>query len=106
MGADLLVTDQNCQKSFSVQVKTNSSKASFFLLGKKSKDMISETHIYVLVDIREVKSSCHHTEQITYFIIGSEDLSGRAYFEGDWPSVNISALQDCKSSWGVFGSPT
>jgi hypothetical protein len=51
-GADFLVTDQECRRAWSVQVKTNSKVAKFWLLGKHSKDISSDSHIYVFVNIR------------------------------------------------------
>jgi len=35
IGADILVTDQKCNRSFSVQVKTNAKTHMFWLVGKK-----------------------------------------------------------------------
>jgi hypothetical protein len=51
-GADLLVTDQECHMAWSVQVKTNGKPASFWLVGKHAKDLRSDSHIYVFVNIR------------------------------------------------------
>src|ERR1700733_783754 len=48
-GADLLVTDQACQKAWSVQVKSNSGRANFWLLGAHAKRLKSESHVYVFV---------------------------------------------------------
>jgi len=50
-GADLLVTDQACSRAFSVQVKTNSKKAGFWLLNANTKDIASRSHIYVFVNL-------------------------------------------------------
>jgi hypothetical protein len=44
LAADILITDQACQRAFSVQVKTNSTAASFWLVGKHIP--VSDTHIY------------------------------------------------------------
>ncbi len=51
-GADLLVTDQECQKAWSVQVKTNGKSTKFWLLNKHAENLKSESHIYVFVTIR------------------------------------------------------
>ena len=37
-GADLLVTDESCNRAFSVQVKTNARQFSYWLLSKKAFD--------------------------------------------------------------------
>ncbi|MFP5203755.1 MAG: hypothetical protein ACLGP3_07745 [Acidobacteriota bacterium] len=49
-GADLLVTDQACQKAWSVQVKTNSHRPSFWLVGAHAERQKSESHMYVFVN--------------------------------------------------------
>lgn len=51
-GADLLVTDQQCRNAWSVQVKTNSKPAKFWLVGKHATELRSDSHIYVFVNIR------------------------------------------------------
>jgi hypothetical protein len=38
LGADLFVTDQRCQRTWSVQVKTNSRPASYWLTGEKARE--------------------------------------------------------------------
>ncbi len=50
-GADLLVTDQKCQKAWSVQVKTNRKSANFWLVGAHTVGLKSDSHIYVFVNI-------------------------------------------------------
>src|SRR5689334_19816838 len=51
-GADLLVADQAFKKTWSVQVKTNSKVATFWLLNKDYKEVISSTHIYLFINLR------------------------------------------------------
>jgi hypothetical protein len=50
-GADLLVTDQACQKAWSVQVKTNRKTGSFWLVGAKAAQIKSNSHVYVFVNL-------------------------------------------------------
>ena len=52
-GADLLVTDASCNRAYSVQVKTNARTFSFWLLSSKAEDLVSPSHIYVLVNLRK-----------------------------------------------------
>jgi len=51
-GADLLVTDQECRKAWSVQVKTNAKPTNFWLVGARAADLKSDSHIYIFVSIR------------------------------------------------------
>jgi hypothetical protein len=63
-GADLLVTDPDCRRTFSVQVKTNASTFNFWLMGKKNLQMRSPTLIYALVNLRK--------DRTEYFIVPSD----------------------------------
>src|SRR4051794_29858173 len=65
LAADILVTDQACQRAFSVQVKTNSEAPNFWLVGKHT--VVSDTHIYVLVNLNSKKDSA----QPEYFVVPS-----------------------------------
>ena len=47
-GADLLVTDMKCQRSWVVQVKTNASTFRFWLLGRHVHEPRSRNLIYAL----------------------------------------------------------
>ena len=50
-GADLLVTDESCTESCSVQVKANGVPTNFWLLSEKSEQLSSPTHFYVFVNL-------------------------------------------------------
>jgi hypothetical protein len=52
-GADLLVTDQECQKAWSVQVKTNKKPTNFWLVSAHAEKLKSDSHAYVFVNIRD-----------------------------------------------------
>jgi hypothetical protein len=51
-GADLLVTDQRCQKAWSVQVKTNRKAINYWLVGERARHIKSDSHVYVFVNLR------------------------------------------------------
>lgn len=99
-GADILVTDQKCQRTYSVQVKTNASTFSFWLIGKKAKETVSDSHIYVLVNIKNTKSN---GEVIEYFIVPSKQLSKGGYHAGDWPNIRRANILDLQNDWSAFG---
>ncbi len=63
-GADLLVTDQACKRTWSVQVKTNRKPATFWLLSKDYKGIVSRTHIYVFINL-------HGNERPDYYVVPS-----------------------------------
>jgi hypothetical protein len=51
-GADILVTDTECQHAFTVQVKTNSAGTGYWLLSAEAKSTASPTYIYVFVALQ------------------------------------------------------
>jgi hypothetical protein len=75
-GADILVTDQICKSAYSVQVKTNARTFNFWLLSQKSKEQVSDTHIYALVNIRKNKEK----ETIEYYIVPSKVVSKKTIY--------------------------
>ena len=99
-GADILVTDYACRQAFSVQVKTKTTKASYWLLTKDYKELVSDSHIYVFVSIREdgVLSE--------YFVIPSRVVAKKAYVErfgkDTWHSFTVDDAKPYQDKWQVF----
>ncbi len=100
-GADILVTDQQCQRTYSVQVKTNRATFSFWLVGKQAKDFVSPSHFYVLVNLRNGRTE--------YFIVPSQVVSEKTYVEstpkGTWHSFAIEDAKGFQDRWDLFGLP-
>jgi len=48
-GADLLVTNELCNRAYSVQVKSNAGHANYWLVAQSAKRRSSRTHIYVFL---------------------------------------------------------
>ena len=88
-GADLLVTDQLCNRAFSVQVKTNAKTFNFWLLNKKAKELISSSHIYVLVNIRG------EGKDIEYFVVPSKVISEKMVIEERETVLDLISLVCC-----------
>jgi len=99
MGADLLVTDQECKRAFSVQVKTNGRPASFWLLGNKAKAVASTSHIYVFVNLRKDGSA-------DYYVVPSKTLSQitnkQPVSNSRWPSFQKRDAEPYRNKWGCF----
>ena len=103
-GADLLVTDQKCQRAFSIQVKTNARTFNYWLIGKKAKESASDSHVYVLVNIRNTKRS---GESVEYFIVPSRQLAKdgyHEYHEGNWPHIQREKVLEFENAWEIFGN--
>jgi len=108
IGADILVTDQECKKTFSVQVKTNSKTFSFWLVGAKVNASVSDTHIYVLVNIKANKSG----ETIDYYVVPSSVVASKTVHsfaktgaKSEWHQLNLVDAETYKNKWEIFGEP-
>jgi hypothetical protein len=101
MGADLLVTDAACVNPRSVQVKTNAKPAPFWLVGRKAGHLVSRSHIYVLVNIRQGVS------EHEYFVVPSKVLAENVHVEhrknSIWYAVYKRDIEKCRNNWKVFG---
>ena len=99
-GADILVTDSKCNKAYSVQVKTNAATFAYWLLNKDSKDLKSNTHIYVFVNLRDKK---HIVE---YFVVPSRIVSEKMAVEKHgkdiWYSFSYEDAKEYQDKWAVF----
>jgi hypothetical protein len=109
MGADILVTDQRCKRTYSVQVKTNAKPASFWLVGVKAREVFSDTHIYVLVNICAKKDA----ELIEYYVVPSKVVAkemvsavSRTEAKSEWHQVNKVNIASYLGMWSVFGVAT
>ena len=94
-GADLLVTDAECQNVYTVQVKTGRS-STFWLLGKKGVK-ISKTHIYVFVRYAQLKKG----EVVKYYVVPSKKVSEFEYSDDNFPSSSISRknIEKYEDAW-------
>jgi hypothetical protein len=110
IGADLLVTDQKCKKAFSVQVKTNSKGSTYWLVGKKAKDMVSKSHIYVLVNF--CKDRQLGGDKAAYWVVPSKvvasKMTSKTSLTGKGSTFHFISAFDilgCANKWSLFGNP-
>jgi hypothetical protein len=95
-GADLLITDQDCKKAWTIQVKTNTSTFSFFLLGKHDKKMTAKSHFYVLVNLKKTGPE--------YFIVPGKIVSSKIVADkrGEWPSIYCKEISEYRDKWDLL----
>lgn len=102
LAADILVSDQACQRACSVQVKTNSSAATFWLIGKHTP--VSATHVYVLVNLLSKDGPGPE-----YFIVPSDVVKERTVYskhpKSEFYSLYRKDIIEFKDQWDVFGDP-
>ena len=101
LAADILVTNQACERAFSVQVKTNSGAANFWLVGKHTP--ISETHVYVLVNLK----SRENASLPEYFVVPSRVIKEKTVHSqhprAEFFSVYRDDIREYKDKWEEFG---
>lgn len=103
IGADILVTDISCQKTYSIQVKTNARIFGFWLLSPKAKIQVSNTHGYALVNIRKRRDK----EDIEYYIVPSAVVAEKMYSTKSsknsvWHAIGLEAVKNYRDKWDFF----
>ena len=103
VGADVLVTDAECDNSYSVQVKTNATTFAFWLLSKKSVTIHSRSHIYVFVNLRK-------NGDVEYFVVPSKYvvknlLETKSKNGKTWYSISRKTVERYRDKWQIFKKP-
>jgi hypothetical protein len=108
-GADLLVTDERCKRAWSVQVKTNFGCPIFWLLNKHSKETKSDSHVYVLVNLRQ-KNARQKENPPDFYVVPSRFLAGkmrktppRGRTRTIFYSIFRDKVESYKDKWNIFG---
>jgi hypothetical protein len=104
MGADLLVTNDSCTRACSVQVKTNATRASVWLVGEKAQKFRSPSHVYVLVNLR---SNSKQKGEHECYVVPSEDLAERTKRfrrpKSLWYAIYKKDIEDFRGGWERLG---
>lgn len=106
-GADLLVTDQQCKRAWSVQVKTNAGRPAFWLLNKHASRTKSDSPIYVLVNLGQ-KNSRQIRMGPDFYIVPSRVLARHMRKilrpHATFYSIRCDKVTKYRNYWGVFGA--
>jgi len=101
-GADLLVTDQGCQRAWSVQVKASHQNRNFWLVSEHAKNIKSPTHVYVFVNLKG-------KERPAYYVVPSELVAANVKEDKSKKSgapfyfLNRSDAEPYLEGWSFFG---
>lgn len=101
-GADLLVTDQACQKAWSVQVKTNGNRVNFWLMGAHSRRLKSDSHIYVFVNNARGQKP-EFLVALSKYVAGKIDHQVNT--NSEWYAFRIADRPTKDEGWETFGDP-
>jgi hypothetical protein len=102
-GADLLVTDQACRKAWSVQVKTNSGRPNFWLVGAHAQQIKSDSHMYVFVNNAR-------GDKPEFIVAPSEHVAAKVYYSvaskgSEWYTFSTADRPTEGEGWEQFGNP-
>ena len=102
-GADLLVTDAGCQRTYSVQVKTNGRRYfAYWLVGAHARRLTARSHVYVFVNLRDYDRAAHE-----FFVVPARMVARlvRAERHGKsvWYTFQRSAAWPYLHRWDLLG---
>ncbi|MCL5954216.1 MAG: hypothetical protein M1509_06875 [Nitrospirae bacterium] len=100
-GADLLIMDLKSSESYSIQVKTNASTFTFWLLNADADKLISNSLYYVLVNL-------YPDNKIEYFVVPSKHIAEKVSCTkrttgSIWYSVQKSDVKDFENKFDQLG---
>lgn len=106
--ADLLVFDPDTARATSIDVKTNSRRANFWLMGKNSMSCWSPTHFYVFLNI--VPARKEHAETYEYYLVPSRVAARKTTVQRSktgsvWYSVSVESAARFRDAWSQLHSP-
>lgn len=101
-GADLLVTDQACERAWSVQVKTNGKRSAFWLTGPHAKTMRSPSHAFVFVTL-------NGTERPEFLVASAAHVADHTRVDerarSTWYAFYRADRAGEGEGWELFGEP-
>ncbi len=101
IGADLLVTDQECRRAWSIQVKTNRKAARFWLIGQHNGRFKSKSHVYIFINLKG-------DERPDYLVVASAFVAMHARTSHSktgsvWYSFYGDSVAKKSEGWKLFG---
>jgi hypothetical protein len=99
-GVDILATDVECQRAFSIQVKTKSTGADWWNLSDGYDQHVSNSHIYLFVDIKA--DGC----PAEFFVVPSKVVAKKAemkkYRDSDWRWFDLANATPYRDRWDLL----
>ena len=103
-GADLLVTDPDCRRAFSVQVKTGTNYYTSWWVNEQAKERQSESHIYVFINLRQTKK---RGEEHEFYVVPSRAVSDKMRYGktggAEGYEFFMADAKPYKDKWSLFG---
>ena len=103
-GADLLVFDPDTARAASIEVKTNSKKASFWLVGERSKRCCSPSHFYAFLNISSAAGDGHEYYLVPSEVVARDMVVERSTTGSTWFSFTLKSAQSYRNAWSQLHS--
>jgi len=103
-GADLMVFSEGTAKAHSIEVKTNSKRANFWLVGERALKVSSRSHFYVLVNISSQKD---RGELFEFYVVPSGVVARKTVVQkretSTWYSFSLKHAEPYRDKWSQLG---
>ena len=104
-GADLMIFSASTARARSIEVKTNARRANFWLVGERAREMSSDSHFYVFVNISNTKDG---GELFEYFVVPSGVVAIKTVVEKNkastWYSFPLKHAEPYRNKWLSLGN--
>jgi len=103
-GADLMVFSAATAEARSIEVKTNSKRANFWLVNERAREVSAPSHFYVFVNISSTKDDA---ERFEYFVVPSAVVARKTVVQkgetSTWYSFSLNDAEPYRSKWSQLG---
>ena len=103
-GADLMVFSEATAEACSIEVKTNSRRGNFWLVGERALKASSRSHFYVLVNISSTKDG---GELFAFYVVPSVIVARKTVVQkretSTWYSFALRDAEPYRDKWSQLG---
>ena len=100
-GADLLITDDRCRNTWTIQIKVTDQtkkRRRGWLIGRHAERTANKTHAYVFVMI-------NREEPADFYVVPSSVVAGKKSGAASMPEFRVKGAERYKNKWAVLGKP-
>jgi hypothetical protein len=100
-GADLLITDDRCRNTWSIQIKVTDQtkkRRRGWLIGRHAERTANNTHAYVFVMI-------NREEPADFYVVPSSVVARKKSGAASMPEFRLEDARRYKSNWAMLGTP-
>ena len=103
-GTDPMPFSASTARARSIEVKTNARRANFWLVGERAREMSSDSHFYVFVNISNTKDG---GELFEYFVVPSDVVAKKTIVQkhekSTWYSFLLDHADPYRNKWLSLG---